>query len=102
MGPGVYRVLLYSVSLFTSHLGYGKNDVQTNHMCDRPNCLHIDVVGTVGSTEGVELRLGEIEEGSPDDVHVELDLPTNSNHPKEGPLHIVHFLINQLSFYHWI
>ena len=29
-------------------------------------------LGIDGSTEGVELRLGEIEEGSPDDVHVEL------------------------------
>ncbi len=44
--PGIYRTLQYSSSLFTSYLGYGKNDVQTNHMCDCPYCLHIDVVGT--------------------------------------------------------
>ena len=46
VGPGIYRTLQYSISLFTSYLGYGKNDVQTNHMCDCPNRLHIDVVGT--------------------------------------------------------
>jgi len=49
-----------------------------------------------------ELRLGEIEEGSPDDVNEEWLLPTTWNHPKEGPLHIVHFLIDQLYFYRWI
>ncbi len=40
--------LPYSISLFTSY-GYGKNNVQTNHMCDCPYRLHIDVVGTAGS-----------------------------------------------------
>ncbi len=46
VGPGIHRTVQYSISLFTSYLGYGKKDVQTNHMCDCPNCLHIDVVGT--------------------------------------------------------
>ncbi len=46
VGPSIYRTVQYSISLFTSYLGYGKNEVQTNHMCDCPNCLHIDVVGT--------------------------------------------------------
>jgi hypothetical protein len=46
VGPGIYRTVQYSISLFTSYLGYGKNDVQTNHMCDCPYRLHIDVVGT--------------------------------------------------------
>jgi hypothetical protein len=46
VGPGIYRTLQYSISLFTSYLEYGKNDVQTNHMCDCPYRLHIDVVGT--------------------------------------------------------
>jgi hypothetical protein len=62
-------------------------------------------LGIDGSTEGVELRLGEIEEGSPDDVHVDMwiwILLTTSNHPKEGPLHIVHFLMDQVFFYRWI
>ncbi len=49
VGPGIYCTVQYSISLFTSYLGYGKNNVQTNHMCDCPNCLHIDVVGTAGS-----------------------------------------------------
>ncbi len=44
--PGIYRTLQYSISLFTSYVGYGKNNVQTNHMCDWPYRLHIDVVGT--------------------------------------------------------
>ncbi len=34
------------------------------------------------STEGVELRLGEIEEGSPDDVHVDLDPASHLKPPK--------------------
>jgi hypothetical protein len=45
VGPGIYRTVQYSISLFTSYLEYGKNDVQTNHMCDCPNRLHIDMVG---------------------------------------------------------
>ena len=35
-----------------------------------------------GSTEGVELRLGEIEEGSLDDVHVDLDPASHLKPPK--------------------
>ncbi len=46
VGPGIYHTLQYSISLFTPYLGYGKNDVQTNHMCDCPYRLHIDAVGT--------------------------------------------------------
>jgi hypothetical protein len=46
VGPGIYRTVQYSISLFTSYLEYGKYDVQTNHMCDCPNRLHIDMVGT--------------------------------------------------------
>ncbi len=46
VGPGIYRTVQYSISLFTSYLEYGKNDMQTNHMCDCPYHLHIDVVGT--------------------------------------------------------
>ena len=40
-------------------------------------------LGIDGSTEGVELRSGEIEEGSPDDAHVELD-PANQLKPPKG------------------
>ncbi len=40
-------------------------------------------LGIDGSTEGVELRLGEIEEGSLNDVHVELD-PANQLKPPKG------------------
>ena len=52
MGPGIYRILQYSISLFTSYLDYGKNDVQNNHMCDCPYCLHIGVVGTAEAIGG--------------------------------------------------
>jgi hypothetical protein len=38
--------LLLLLLLLSSYLGYGKNDVQTNSMCDCPYRLHIDVMGT--------------------------------------------------------
>ncbi len=39
-------------------------------------------LGIDGSTEGVELRLSEIDEGSPDDVHVDLDPANHLKPPK--------------------
>jgi hypothetical protein len=64
VGPGIYRTLQYGISLFTSSLGYGKNYVQTNHMCDCPYCLHIDVVGTAYPGSHRMLPLGEYSQQS--------------------------------------
>jgi len=43
VGPGIYRIVLVRSHHTQSMV---RTPVQTNHMCDCPNRLHIDVVGT--------------------------------------------------------
>jgi hypothetical protein len=48
--------LPYNISPFTSYLEcMVRTPVQTNHMCDCPNRLHIDVVGTAALQPTKEL-----------------------------------------------
>ena len=75
--------LPYNISPFTSYLEcMVRTPVQTNHMCDCPNRLHIDVVGTAVTTSVPDLCHQEIP------LHLSWRLPKLSRrqHPSEPKL----------------